>query len=77
MKGTGLDLDYVSKCIEANRHNNATTCYYLYLKKYMNDGGMSSCDIHSKSFDKSIIEPNKRKSTANHILLDNFFTKST
>ena len=29
-----FDSDYVNKCLEANRHNNVTTAYYLALKKY-------------------------------------------
>lgn len=77
MKSLNLDPDYVLKCLEANRHNNATTSYYLSLKKYISEGGYSSCDLSSKSFDKSIIEPNRRKNTINQLMLDNFITKST
>lgn len=35
MKFLHFDADYVAKCLEANRHNNATTSYYLSLKKYI------------------------------------------
>ena len=38
MKSLNLDPDYVLKCLEANRHNNATTSYYLSLKKYISEG---------------------------------------
>ncbi|CAG9333437.1 unnamed protein product [Blepharisma stoltei] len=30
----GFDLNYCQSCIEANKHNNLTTAYYLLLKKY-------------------------------------------
>lgn len=36
MRSLNLDPDYVSRCLEANRHNNATTAYYLSLRKYVN-----------------------------------------
>lgn len=55
MKTFNLDPDYVSKCLDANRHNNATTTYYLWLKKFISEGGQTSCDLSSKSFDKSLI----------------------
>lgn len=77
MKTLSLDPDYVQKCLEANRHNNATTSYYLSLKKYVSEGGQSNYDLSSKSFDKSILEPNRRKNTVNQLLLDNYITKST
>jgi 5'-AMP-activated protein kinase catalytic alpha subunit len=76
MKSLNLDPDYVLKCLEANRHNNATTSYYLSLKKYVTEGGQSNYDLSSKSFDKSILEPNRRKNTVK-LLLDNYITKST
>lgn len=28
----GYKRDYASKCIDANKHNNVTTAYYLLLK---------------------------------------------
>lgn len=31
----GFELDFTKKCIEANRHNDATTTYYLLLKKFV------------------------------------------
>ena len=35
MRHLNLDPDYVSRCLEANRHNNATTAYYLSLRKFI------------------------------------------
>lgn len=52
MKSMNLDPDYVSKCLEANRHNNATTTYYLCLRKFISEGGQTSCDFSSKSFER-------------------------
>ena len=77
MRTLNLDPDHVSRCLEANRHNNLTTTYYLSLKRYISEGGHTSCDLSSKSFDKSILEPHRRKNTAKNIIFDNFFTKST
>lgn len=77
MKSMNLDPDYVSKCLEANRHNNATTTYYLCLKKFISEGGQTSCDLSSKSFERVLGQRNRRKQTTNNILIDNYFTKST
>lgn len=33
-----IDPDYAKKCIEANRHNDITTTYYLLIKKYQRNG---------------------------------------
>lgn len=53
----GFDLSFTRKCIEANRHNDATTTYYLLLKKFVRDGGISKAYLGSKYFDSSLIEP--------------------
>ena len=39
-----IDLDFTKKCLEANKHNNCTTSYYLLLKKYIQNGGSSIGD---------------------------------
>lgn len=44
-----IDLDYTKKCLEANKHNNDTTSYYLLLKKYLQSGGNSIADYSLKS----------------------------
>ena len=51
----GYDGEYVTKCIEANRHNDATTAYYLTLKQYLKEGGKSPCDMSSPNFDRNLI----------------------
>ena len=48
LKDYGIDIDYVSKCLEANRHNNATTTYHLAMKKFIKEGGKTNCDLTSK-----------------------------
>ena len=44
----GYNLDYTKKCLEANKHNEVTTAYYLLLKKYIQDGGVSIADYGYK-----------------------------
>lgn len=55
MRHLNLDPDHVSKCLEANRHNNVTTSYYLALKKHVSEGGQSSYEQSSKAVDKTMI----------------------
>jgi len=51
LKAYNFDLEYSSKCIDANKHNQITTAYYLLLKKLLKDGGKSPADISSDDFD--------------------------
>ena len=44
----GYNLDYTKKCLEANKHNDVTTAYYLLLKKYIQGGGISVADYGYK-----------------------------
>lgn len=50
-----LDIDACEKSLEANRHNNLTTTYYLLLKKFLKEGGVSAADFSGKYFDKLAI----------------------
>ena len=69
-----IDLDYTRKCLEANKHNNYTTAYYLLLKKFIQNGGSSVADYSinrsaartespnfPKSEDLSMFMPRHRK----------------
>ncbi len=47
----GFDPEYTQKCVEANKHNSATTTYYLLLKKFLRDGGKSPADLSSPLFE--------------------------
>ena len=40
VKAFGYDLDYTKKCLEADKHNEVTTSYYLLLKRYVMNGGI-------------------------------------
>jgi 5'-AMP-activated protein kinase catalytic alpha subunit len=51
----GFDREFARKCIEASRHNEATTTYYLLLKKYVRTGGISKAYLGSKYFDPTLI----------------------
>lgn len=55
------DIELAEKSLEANRHNNLTTTYYLILKKFLREGGISKADFSAKEFDKKAIEPNERR----------------
>eukprot|EP00826_Nyctotherus_ovalis_P051220 TRINITY_DN6390_c0_g1_i2.p1 TRINITY_DN6390_c0_g1~~TRINITY_DN6390_c0_g1_i2.p1 ORF type:complete len:549 (-),score=165.41 TRINITY_DN6390_c0_g1_i2:349-1995(-) len=47
----GLDPEYTKKCVEANKHNAATTTYYLLLQKFVREGGKSPADLSSPLFE--------------------------
>lgn len=53
----GLDIEKTQSCLQANRHNNLTTTYYLAFKKFIKEGGESNCDLASKDFDKTLLDP--------------------
>ena len=55
LEDVGLDVEKTQSSLEANRHNNLTTTYYLALKKYIKEGGETNCDLASKDFDKSLL----------------------
>lgn len=73
-----MDIEKTQNCIEANRHNNETTTYYLAFKKFIKEGGKSSCDMSSNQFNKMLLEPttsnNRRDGLKNMVLMENFFT---
>jgi 5'-AMP-activated protein kinase catalytic alpha subunit len=62
-----LDVDYVQKCLDANKHNHATTAYYLLLKRHHNNGGRSIADINSQNFDKNLLLPKAKQPKANSL----------
>ncbi len=45
MKQQDEDIDYIRKSLQANRHNNITTTYYLCMKKFLKQGGKSKYDV--------------------------------
>lgn len=34
----GFQKEYAIKCLDANKHNHVTTCYYLLLKRLEREG---------------------------------------
>ena len=46
LEGYGFDLEHSEKCIEANKHNQITTTYYLLMKKYQ--AGPGIVEMHSE-----------------------------
>ena len=34
----GFEKEYAVRCLDANKHNHVTTCYYLLLKKHEKEG---------------------------------------
>ena len=61
LKMFNYDIDFTEKSLEANRHNNLTTTYYLIMKKFIRKGGVSKAYFSGKQFDKLAIEPNERR----------------
>jgi 5'-AMP-activated protein kinase catalytic alpha subunit len=51
MEKYGFSIEYTQKCIEANKHNSATTTYYLLLQKFIREGGKSTADLSSTQFE--------------------------
>ncbi|KRW98684.1 Protein kinase-like domain [Pseudocohnilembus persalinus] len=56
----GFSMEYTQKCLEANKHNRATTAYHLYLKQFIQSGGKSEADISAETFQPQI-SPQKSK----------------
>lgn len=61
LKSFGYDLDYTKKCLEADKHNEVTTSYYLLLKRHINNGGEFECP-----------PANKLNQSADHEILNDF-----
>jgi 5'-AMP-activated protein kinase catalytic alpha subunit len=52
----GIDKENARKALEANAHDNATTSYYLLLKKHLKGGGSSVAEYRkSESCDSSMM----------------------
>ena len=54
MKQYKINEDYARKCLEANKHNNITSTYYLLLKKIVKSGEFSIADVKSAKYDPSL-----------------------
>jgi len=47
LKNYNIEPDYAQKCLEANRHNEITTTYYLLIKKYQRNNKKDIIDPNS------------------------------
>ncbi|CAD8043778.1 unnamed protein product [Paramecium primaurelia] len=64
LKSFGIDIDHAQKCLDANKHNDITTFYHLLLKRHLANGGRSTADLNSESFDIKLLEPKQRPNKA-------------
>lgn len=61
-----INAEYAKKCLEANKHNDITTTYYLLVKKYLTQGKKGivdpNCSFDTKNLNKSMprIDPEKK-----------------
>ncbi|OMJ95103.1 hypothetical protein SteCoe_1644 [Stentor coeruleus] len=44
LENYNYNLEYAKKCLEADKHNEVTTCYYLLLKRHILNGGVINDD---------------------------------
>lgn len=51
MEAFGFNSTHTRKCVELNKHNSATTTYYLLLQKLVREGGKSTADLSSELFE--------------------------
>ncbi|CDW82045.1 protein kinase domain containing protein [Stylonychia lemnae] len=45
----GFQREYAIRCLDANKHNHATTCYYLLLKKMEKDGKIEASNYYQSA----------------------------
>jgi 5'-AMP-activated protein kinase catalytic alpha subunit len=53
----GFSPEYGQKCLEANKHNNETTTYYLMLKRHLHNGGTSQADVTADGYVPLVLVP--------------------
>lgn len=45
----GFQRENVVRCLDANKHNHATTCYYLLLKRLEREGKIETSKYYQTS----------------------------
>ena len=45
----GFQKEYAIRCLDANKHNHVTTCYYLLLKKHEKEGKIEASNYYSNA----------------------------
>jgi hypothetical protein len=46
LEGKGFEREYAIRCLDANKHNHVTTCYYLLLKKHEKEGKIEASNYY-------------------------------
>jgi len=49
LEDKGFQREYAIRCLDANKHNHATTCYYLLLKKMEKDGKIEASNYYQSA----------------------------
>lgn len=62
----GIDPEYARKCLEANRHNEVTTTYYLLIKKHQKEGRKDVIDPNSSLCLQKVSQESIRKAASAH-----------
>lgn len=68
----GFQKEYAVRCLDANKHNHVTTCYYLLLKRLERDGKIETSKYYQtaqtlypkslmQSKDSTIVKDDKKK----------------
>ena len=52
----GFDKKVTKQCLQTNKHNSATTTYYLMLKKKYEEGFHSFADMNSDRFNPMLLQ---------------------
>lgn len=76
MKEYGFDSEYTQQCLDANKHNHATTTYYLFLKRLKKEGKLRwEYEISNSKLKESIISNRNEMSVRSRIEYENSLEK--
>jgi len=45
----GFPREHAVRCLDANKHNHVTTCYYLLLKKHQLEGKIEAATYYESA----------------------------
>ncbi len=45
----GFQKEYAVRCLDANKHNHVTTCYYLLLKRLEREGKIETSKYYQSA----------------------------
>ena len=49
LEDKGFQRDYAVRCLDANKHNHVTTCYYLLLKRLEKEGKIEATNYYQSA----------------------------